>query len=157
MGVIAGGQATNVVTDQVTLRAEARSHDPVFRKRILNEIEEAFRRAAAEVRNVDGQAGGVELESTLDYESFLLPANESCVLIADAAIRAVGREPERVVASGGLDANWITAFGIPAVSLGCGQRNQHMTTEALDIEEFFAACHIALLLASPSSSASVAS
>jgi tripeptide aminopeptidase len=146
---MAGGQATNVVTDQVTLRAEARSHDPVFRKRILHEIEEAFRRAAEEVRNVAGQAGGVELESTLDYESFLLPANEPCVAIADAAIRAVGREPERVVASGGLDANWITALGLPAVSLGCGQLNQHMTTEALDIEEFLAACQIALLLAAP--------
>ncbi len=152
VGVMAGGQATNVVTDQVTLRAEARSHDPVFRKRILHEIEEAFRRAAEEVRNVAGQAGGVELESTLDYESFLLPPHQPCVALSDAAIRAVGREPERVVASGGLDANWITALGLPAVSLGCGQLNQHMTTEALDIEEFLAACQIALLLAAPSPS-----
>ena len=149
IGVIEGGLATNVITDHVTLRAEARSHDPAFRQRILAEIENAFRRAASEVRNVDGQPGEVQIESTLDYESFLLSAEEPCVRIAAAAIRAIGKEPEQVVSSGGLDANWMTAFGVPTVSLGCGQLNQHMTTEALDIEQFFSACRIALQIASP--------
>ena len=32
VGVIQGGAATNVVTDRVQIRAEARSHDPVFRR-----------------------------------------------------------------------------------------------------------------------------
>ena len=31
VGFIHGGEATNVVTDRVTLKAEARSHDPKFR------------------------------------------------------------------------------------------------------------------------------
>ena len=38
IGVIAGGAATNVVADHVELRAEARSHSPVFRKKILQKI-----------------------------------------------------------------------------------------------------------------------
>ena len=38
VGVISGGEATNVVTDHVHIRAEARSHDPKFRQRIVNEI-----------------------------------------------------------------------------------------------------------------------
>ena len=36
VGFIHGGEATNVVTDRVSLRAEARSHDPEFRKAMRN-------------------------------------------------------------------------------------------------------------------------
>ena len=46
VGMIAGGQATNVVTDHVQLKAEARGHNPVFRGRIVKAYENAFRRAA---------------------------------------------------------------------------------------------------------------
>src|SRR3954469_2772133 len=44
VGVIKGGDATNVVTDRVFIRVEARSHDPKFRARIVKEIEAAFKR-----------------------------------------------------------------------------------------------------------------
>ena len=46
VGVIKGGEATNVVADRVQLRAEARSHDPRFRQRIVKEMHRAFERAA---------------------------------------------------------------------------------------------------------------
>ena len=62
-------------------------------------------------------------------------------------MRAVGREPQRAVANGGVDANWITAFGVPAVTIGCGQLNQHMASEALDVAGYEDACRIGLRLA----------
>ncbi len=43
--MILGGEATNVVTDKVRLKAEARSHNAEFRQRIVTEIEAAFNRA----------------------------------------------------------------------------------------------------------------
>ena len=43
VGFIHGGEATNVVTDRVDLKAEARSHDPAFRQKIVDAIEAAFR------------------------------------------------------------------------------------------------------------------
>ncbi|MEQ8791490.1 MAG: M20/M25/M40 family metallo-hydrolase [Pirellulaceae bacterium] len=147
VGVIHGGEATNVVTDHVTVRAEARSHDPVFRKRILDEIEKAFRRAVREVKNDRGVRGKVELHTRLDYESFKLPIDEPCVTAAAEAVRTIGREPELAIANGGVDANWLTAHGIPAVTIGCGQLGQHMTTEQLDIAAFRDACRIGLRLA----------
>jgi tripeptide aminopeptidase len=69
------------------------------------------------------------------------------VVAARAAVGAIGREPEIAVSNGGLDANWLTAQGIPTVSLGCGQVSPHTTSEALDIVEFQDACRIALRLA----------
>jgi tripeptide aminopeptidase len=151
VGVIQGGDATNVVTDRVHLRAEARSHDPAFRQRIVDEIDKAFQRAAKRVKSSTGNRGSVELRARIDYESFLLPADSPCVLAAAEAARAVGLEPFEAVANGGLDANWISRHGIPTVTLGCGQINPHMVTEALDVTGFEQACRIALRLATSSS------
>lgn len=147
VGVIQGGAATNVVTDRVLLRAEARSHDPEFRGRIVAEIEKAFRRAAKRVTNSRGKCGDVRFDGTLDYEAFRLSPTQECVSAAQQAVRAVGAEPELAVANGGLDANWLTHRGIPTVSLGCGQRNIHTADEELDVAEFHLARRIALRLA----------
>ena len=147
VGVIQGGEATNVVTDYVQVRAEARSHDPKFRAQIVKEMERAFQRAALRVRNARGRRGRVRVKGQLDYESFRLPRDESCVEAAVAAVQAEGHEPELAISNGGLDANWLTARGIPTVTLGCGQRHIHTAKEALDIPDFHLARRIALRLA----------
>ena len=147
VGVIQGGEATNVVTDKVRVRAEARSHDPVFRQRIIDEIVASFERAAQEVKNVDGACGKVAIDGRLDYESFKLADDQPCVLAAEQAVRDVGLEPIRAISNGGLDANWLTVHGIPSVTLGCGQVLPHTVDEALDINEFHKACRIGLKIA----------
>jgi tripeptide aminopeptidase len=147
VGVIQGGTATNVVTDRVQLKAEARSHDPRFRRKIIREIEAVFRRAVRSVRNSDGRRGQVSIVGRLDYESFRLPADDPSVAAAETAVRATGIEPYRAISNGGLDANWLTARGIPTVTLGCGQLNIHTTNERLDLAAFYRACRIALRLA----------
>ena len=147
VGVISGGDATNVVTDRVLVRAEARSHDPQFRERMVQQIEGAFRAAAANLTNIDGKSGQVQIAGRLDYESFLLQPDEPCVQEACAAVESLGRQPELAISNGGLDANWTTRHGIPTVTLGTGQVNAHMTSEALDIPQFEDACRIALRIA----------
>ena len=136
-----------MVADHVQIRAEARSHDAKFRGRIVKEIHRAFERAAKQVRNTSGTHGEVRIDGRLDYESFRLPMREPCVVAATEAVRAEGHEPEIAVSNGGLDANWLTARGIPTVTLGCGQRNIHTAKEELDIADFHLARRIALHLA----------
>lgn len=147
IGIIRGGSATNVVTPSVEVRAEARSHDPAFRTRIVRAIEKAFTRAAREVRSSENHVGRVEIETRTDYEAFKLADHEPCVLAAEEAVRAAGLEPQRAIGNGGLDANWITARGIPTVTMGCGQQFVHTTDERLDVAAFHSACRIALRLA----------
>ena len=53
----------------------------------------------------------------------------------------------RAISNGGLDANWMTARGVPTVTLGCGQENPHTPAERLDCAEFRRACEIARKLA----------
>lgn len=147
VGVIHGGAATNVVTDAVRLAAEARSHDPKFRERIVSQIEKAFRRAAKAVRSVDGACGAVRFEGRLDYESFRLPQDDPSLAAASAVVRAEGLDPEQAIANGGLDANWLSERVVPTVSLGCGQQNIHTVDERLDLAEFHRARRIAMRLA----------
>lgn len=147
VGVIRGGEATNVITDRLSVRAECRSHDRQFRKRILNAFEQAFSKAAENVKSVGGQCGQAQVESRLDYESFKLPEDEPCVTSAVRAVQATGGEPAIAITNGGLDANWLSARGIPTVTLGCGQVQVHTVNEQLDLEEFRRACRVGLRLA----------
>jgi tripeptide aminopeptidase len=84
IGVIRGGDATNVVTDRVEIRAEARSHDPKFREQIVQKIERAFERAARHLRSARGARGAVRFEGRLDYDSFRLAEDEPAVAVAAA-------------------------------------------------------------------------
>lgn len=147
LGIISGGDATNVVTSHVRLRGEVRSHDRRFRQQLVKEFRQAFERAVASVRNSKGRRGKLHFQAELKYESFQLSEKEPCVREALQAIAAAGLTPQTRISNGGLDANWLTAHGLPTVTLGCGQQNVHTIEETLDLNEYLHACRIALHLA----------
>lgn len=147
IGVLAGGAATNVVMPELTIKAEARSHNPRFRQKILDEFKKAFQRAAKSLKNSVGKRGTVSFESHLKYDSFRLSEEEPAVQTAKHAIQKIGGQPELSIGNGGLDANWMVAHGFPTVTLGCGQQDIHTTDETLMIDEYLKACQIGLLVA----------
>ena len=125
VGVIHGGKATNIVAAEVDVAGRG----PESRSRLppqdcphhsagvpKGRPERPQRRRA--LRPCAGRG-------CLDYESFRLGLDEPCILAAEAAVRRCGGEPVRALSNGGLDANWMTARGIPTVTLGCGQENGH--------------------------------
>lgn len=143
VGVIAGGDATNVVTPKLKLRAEVRSHDAKFRVKLVDEFRKAFERAVKRVKSASGKTGKVHFTPELKYESFRLADSEPCVVEALAAIESLGLKPETRISNGGLDANWLTSRGLPTVTLGCGQQEIHTVAETLDVESYVHACRIA--------------
>ena len=147
IGVISGGDATNVVMPKLHIRAEARSHDPKFRQKIVDQIRKAFEKAARELKNAAGRRGSVNFEATLKYESFKMNLNEPSVEAAKSAMESLGMAPAYRISNGGLDANWMTANGIPTVTMGCGQQGIHTVDEKWNIESFLQACHVAMKLA----------
>jgi tripeptide aminopeptidase len=147
IGVVTAGEATNVVTPRLTLRAEARSHDPRFRQQIIEAFRAAFENAAATVKNAAGATGRVQFDVLPKYDSFRIQDDDHSVRAAVKAIERVGLRPSTRISNGGLDANWMTARGLPSVTLGCGQQDVHTVDESLDIKNYLAACRIALLLA----------
>jgi tripeptide aminopeptidase len=150
IGIVSGGNATNVVTSHVSLRAEVRSHDPKFRNRLVDEFRKAFERAVKAIKNDSGRTGKLRFKAELKYESFRLDEATPSVQESLRAIRAVGLQPETRISNGGLDANWLSARGLPTVTLGCGQQAVHTVDETLNVDDYLHACQIGLLLATDS-------
>lgn len=147
IGVVNGGEATNVVMPLLKLRAEARSHDPAFRAKIVDAYRKAFVRAAKSLTTADGRKGSIKFHSEMKYEAFRLAEDAPVVTVTEQTLTAFGMEPVRVIGNGGLDANWMAAHGVPTVTLGCGQRAIHTVNEHLHLPSYFQACRIAVALA----------
>ncbi|MCA9084680.1 MAG: M20/M25/M40 family metallo-hydrolase [Planctomycetaceae bacterium] len=148
LGEIRGGEATNVVMPEVQLQAEARSHQPAFRKRIVREYRRAFEWAVRQIANDSNCQAQLCFEEDTRYEAFRIPAHSPCIQVAEAAISSLGLTPEVRNCDGGLDANWMARHGFPAVTLGCGQYGIHTVDETLNVPQFLDACRIAVILAS---------
>lgn len=141
------GDATNVVTDFVHVKGESRSHDAKFVREITAAYKAAFTAAAARVKDHEGRHAKVKFTSRLDYVPFRLKPDAPVVARAQAAVRAIGREPNLRVTNGGLDANWMVKHGIPTVTFGAGQNEIHTVKEFVDLKEFEDGCRLALALA----------
>lgn len=147
IGIVSGGDATNVVASELAIKAEVRSHDAQFRKEILAAYKTAFEKAAKTLKNAGGATGRVEFDIFEKYESFRIAEDSPVVQTAMRAIELVGKTPTIRTTNGGLDANWMTARGYPTVTLGCGQQDAHTVAESLHIPSYLEACRIALALA----------
>jgi tripeptide aminopeptidase len=141
------GDATNVVTDLVHVKGESRSHDAKFVREITAAFKAAFTRAANRVKDHEGRHAKVKFTSRLDYLPFRLKDDSPVVRKAQAAVRAIGREPSVRVTNGGLDANWMVKHGVPTVTFGAGQNEIHTVKEFVDLTEFESGCRLALALA----------
>ncbi len=146
IGVAHGGHASNVVMPELELKAEARSHDPKFRRQIVRAIEQAFRQAAEQVTTSQGKRGSVSFDGRLDYESFRLADDDPSLLAAEVAVQDAGGTPHRAISNGGVDANWLFARGIATVTLGSGQSSPHTVAERVVLDEFRMACRVAARL-----------
>jgi tripeptide aminopeptidase len=145
------GEATNVVTDYVHIRGEARSHDPRFVRAITSAYRDAFRAAADQVRNHQGRAAKVKFRTRLDYHPFRLKPDAPVVQRALAASKRAGMTAATRLTNGGLDANWLVRHGIPTITFGAGQRDVHTVEEYVDLADFTKGCRLALALATQES------
>ncbi|MEZ4681762.1 MAG: M20/M25/M40 family metallo-hydrolase [Caldilineaceae bacterium] len=147
VGIMQGGQGSNVVMPALHILAEARSHDPAFRRQIIARWQQAFRDATERVKNQDGQRGSVAFGPGPTYEAFALEEDEPVIQHMLAAARLCAIDATLVSNDGGMDANWIVAHGIPAVTIGMGQRQVHTADEWIDLTDFDKACELAVALA----------
>src|SRR5262249_57586161 len=73
------GDATNVVTDYVHIKGEARSPDLAFAHAITEGFHEAFKKAQAEIKDADGATAEVKFEASHAYPPFNLPDDSPVV------------------------------------------------------------------------------
>jgi tripeptide aminopeptidase len=141
------GDATNVVTDYVHLKGEARSRQAAFAAAICQAYQAAFDKAKAEVKDVQGQTAEVNFTSTPSYPPFHVADDSPPVLHAKRAAESLGMKPTTQFSNGGLDANWLDKHGVPTVTIGAGQYEIHTVNEYVNLPEFADGCRLAVALA----------
>jgi tripeptide aminopeptidase len=141
------GDATNVVTDYVFIKGEARSPEATFAARIAAGYEDAFAKARAEVKDHEGATAEVTFSQKPAYPPFKLDEDAPVVKRAAKAIEMLGMEPSYLFSNGGLDANWLDKHGIPTITIGSGQAEIHTVKEYVNLSEFEKGCRLGVLMA----------
>lgn len=141
IGTISGGIATNIVTAQVEVTAEARS--------LVNEkldaqsahMKECFEQAASELGAV------VEVDIQRSYSAFKLTDSDPVVRQCMDALQSLGLTPKLVSTGGGSDCNIFNALGLTAVDLSVGMTDVHTNQESIKIADLeTAACLIEAII-----------
>ena len=147
IGVVQGGQSTNVVMPELTIRGEARSRTKGHLEKELKHIEECFKKAAKMfVKKVDGKTIKPEIIWSTELKYPLLniePKSDLITLIKNCG-KKLGLNIQTATCGGGFDANILAGKGLSMPIIGIGYDNEHTTREYLDIETFFKTADLVL-------------
>ncbi|MCA1558166.1 MAG: M20/M25/M40 family metallo-hydrolase, partial [Acidobacteria bacterium] len=115
IGVIRGGEATNIITNLVTLKGEARSLSEEKLKAQCDHMVKCFEEAAAKHEvTVEGKTTKAWVESnvTAEYYSMDVPEDSRVVQLVKQAATRMGLEVQTMASGGGCDANIFNRKGI---------------------------------------------
>lgn len=140
IGIIQGGNATNIVPDKVELRGEARSRNNDKLEAQMNQMVQAIQDACK------AHMVTADITTNHSYSAFSLSEEDYVVQLALEAAQNIGLQPSLASTGGGSDANIINGYGIPSVVLGLGYTNVHTTSESLPISELVKAAEYVLSL-----------
>nr|WP_086940961.1 M20/M25/M40 family metallo-hydrolase [Thaumasiovibrio occultus] len=129
IGIVQGGQATNIVMPEMYIAAEARSlNDDKLAAQTAHMID-TFEAAA--------KAHGAEItiDSQRAYNAFTLEDSDPLVQSVIETFESIGIEPQTASTGGGSDANVFTAKGLKTVNLSTGMSKVHTTEEFIKISD----------------------
>lgn len=138
IGLIEGGQATNIIPRQVVMEGEARSHDPAMLQAQTEHMVACLREAAAATgQTIDGEAVAVVLETEVlsDYPHMAVPRDSGIMQLVDKAARRLDRHVEQRDGGGGSDANIFNSHGIETVIIGTGMTDVHTIHESVRVAD----------------------
>ncbi|NUQ36871.1 MAG: M20/M25/M40 family metallo-hydrolase [Caldilineales bacterium] len=140
IGVIAGGEATNIVPDRVTMRGEARSRNLERLDAQLTAMTTALEQAAA------AHNAQVEIAVRHSYETYCITPDQPAYRAAQQAITQLGFPFRPKPSGGGTDGNIYTAAGIPCVVLSTGMADVHTTAEHIAVQDLVDSARVLITL-----------
>ncbi len=129
IGIIRGGEATNIVPPQVEMWGEARSHD---QEKLVGQVKvmvEALENAARQF------GASVRIEVTHKYDAYRLAEDLPIVQQAVQVLGAMGVEPRFEISGGGSDVNVFVQRGLSMANLSVGYRAIHSTDEHIAVAD----------------------
>jgi len=129
IGIVKGGDATNIVPERVEIWGEARSHD---QDKLVAQVEAmvAALNEAARKRGAD-----VRIEITHKYDAYRLAEDLPIIQRIAGAMRAMGGEPSFHVSGGGSDVNVLAQRGLQLANVSVGYREIHSTGEHIALAD----------------------
>jgi tripeptide aminopeptidase len=140
VGWIEGGSSASIVADRCQLAAEVRSVDEDAADALLAELVDHLQDAANET-DCD-----VDVAVRRLFAGYRVRPGAPSVTIAEAALRGCGREPRRIVAGAGSDANALRPLGLDVVSIGSGAERTHEPGEGIAVESLEGLLDVAVAL-----------
>ncbi|MFD2672818.1 M20/M25/M40 family metallo-hydrolase [Marinicrinis sediminis] len=129
IGSFEGGKETNIVCEEVYLKAEARSLKDDKLEAQVEHMRKAFVETAEELGAV------ADFNHEIIYPAFLFDEQSEVVQLAAKALEQIGRPMKLVHSGGGSDANIFNGMGVPTVNLAVGYEYIHTKKEQMPIEE----------------------
>lgn len=129
IGVVKGGQATNIVMPALFIEAEARSTNDDKLSAQVDHMVSTFETAAAKY------GAEIDIVSARAYNAFQIADNDALVEDVKAAFAANGVEGKTMATGGGSDANIFNEKGLKIVNLSTGMAKVHTTNEYIKIED----------------------
>jgi tripeptide aminopeptidase len=140
VGVITGGTATNIVTDAVHVKFEARSLNNDKLKAQSDHMVDCINKACEEFNTTS------DLQVTLNYPAFTIDKDAPIARLVTRAIEDLGLTANLTSTGGGSDTNILNGNGIPAVTLAIGMNNVHTTSENIAIEDMVKASELVVAI-----------
>ena len=147
IGVIEGGKATNIITNLVTLKGEARSLNEGKLRAQCDHMIKCFEEAAAKYEvTVAGKTTKARVESVVEpeYSAMDVPDSSRVVQLVIQAAARLGKQVKTLASGGGCDANIFNRKGIECANLGTGMRAIHTVSEWLDVKDMYASAEMTL-------------
>lgn len=145
IGLITGGQATNIIPKNVQLMGEARSFDVEKLQRQTEHMTQCFYDAAQQsemmIHGVNTQAS-IHVDVMDDYPAMNV-APEAVVLqhLRQAAAN-VDQTLDVGVSGGGSDANLFNQHGIETANLATGMQKVHSVDEYIRVDDLVSVCRL---------------
>ncbi|MBS7575926.1 MULTISPECIES: M20/M25/M40 family metallo-hydrolase [unclassified Enterococcus] len=141
IGVIQGGEATNIVMDQLIVKGEVRAINPTIAETLISEMKSAFETAATTF------GGKVSIDLKKMATGFNISDDEVIMRLLEAAANNLNYTVIKEISGGGSDANIFNEKGKKVVNLSIGYEKIHTTDEYIPIEEMERAVNLVLELA----------
>ncbi|MBL1226237.1 M20/M25/M40 family metallo-hydrolase [Enterococcus sp. BWR-S5] len=141
IGVIKGGEATNIVMDSLLVKGEVRAIDPAKADTLIAEMVAAFEESASL------HGGEVTIDIRKMATGFDVSDDEQVMTLLLSAGEQLGYEIIRETSGGGSDANVFNEKGKRVVNLSVGYEKIHTTEEYIPVEEMEKAVLLVIELA----------
>lgn len=140
LGLVQGGEASNIVMEKLRVVGEARSLD----KNKLDKQVEHMKKVCEDTQ--EKFKGRVDFREELSYGSFKIEEDDPFLERVKSALEGLDLKPYTSKSGGGSDTNIFNLNGIKAVNLGIGEKKPHSLEEHIHIKDLNMSARMALKL-----------